>query len=68
MMDLEHTDWYFASLLYDTLYDEIDKRRKHEEEENKRREQEMSTYQQMQDYQSKMMDNMNSFQMPSSYE
>ena len=64
MMDLEHTDWYFANLLFETLYDEIEKKRKHEEEQNKKQEQEMMNYQQMQDYQSKMMDSMSNY-MPS---
>ena len=66
MIDLEHTDWYFAYLLFDTLYDEIEKRRKHEEEQNKQQEQEMAKYQQMQDYQNKMMDSMNNY-MPSNF-
>lgn len=64
MIDIEHTDWYFANLLFETLYDEVEKRRKHEEEQNKKQEQEMANYQQMQDYQSKMMDSMSHY-MPS---
>lgn len=66
MMDLEHTDWYFANLLYETLYDEIEKKRKHEEEENRKQEQEMAKYQNIQDYQSRMMENMNNY-MPSTF-
>lgn len=64
MTDLIHTDWFYADLFYEKLYDEIEKKRKHDEEENKRQEQEMSNYQQMQDYQSKMMENMSHY-MPS---
>ena len=64
MIDLEHTDFFFANMLYETLYEEVKKKQKQQEEENKRQEQEMAGYQQMQEYQSKMMDNMSSF-MPS---
>lgn len=64
MSDLERTDWFFANVLYEKLYDEIDKRRKQQEEDNKRQEQEMANYQQMQDYQSRMMSNINQY-MPS---
>ena len=66
MSDLERSDWYFVSLLYDTLREEIEQEAKRREEENRKQEQEMANYQQMQDYQSKMMDNMNYNQnMPS---
>lgn len=66
MSDLERTDWYFANLLYETLYDEIEKRRKYEEEQNKQHELEMSNYQQMQNYQSQMMNNINQY-MPTGF-
>lgn len=66
MIDLEHTDWYFANLLFEKLYDEIEQKRKHDEEQNKQQEQEMARYQQMQDYQSRMMESMNNY-MPSNF-
>lgn len=64
MSDLLKTDYEFVMFLYDKLEDEFNKKRKQQEEENKKHEQEMANYQQMQDYQSKMMGNMNQF-MPS---
>lgn len=66
MIDLEHTDWYFANLLFEKLYDEIEQKRKHDEEQNKQQEQEMARYQQMQDYQSRMMESMNNY-MPNNF-
>ena len=65
MNDLLHTDWFYADLFFEKLYDEIEQKRKHDEEENKRQEQEMAHYQNMQNMQSKIMDNMNQY-MPQS--
>ena len=61
MMDLEHTDFFFADILYEKLYEDFEKQKKQQEEENKEREREMSNYQQMQDYQSKMMSSLNNY-------
>ena len=58
MADLEHCDWFFVDLLYEMLKDEVEKKNKQQEEDNKKHEQEMANYQQMQDYQSRMMGNM----------
>lgn len=63
MHDLLYTDWFFVDLLYNTLYEEIKQKNKQQEEENRRQEQEMAKYQNMQDYQNKMMDNMNNFNL-----
>ena len=56
--DLDKCDWFFAHNLYEMFAEEVEKKNKQQEEENKRQEQEMANYQQMQDYQSKMMNNM----------
>ena len=66
MSDIERTDYYFADLIYEKLYDDYEQRRKQQEEENRRQEQEMSSYQQMQNYQAQMMNNMNNY-IPSGY-
>ena len=61
MMDLEHTDFFFADILYEKLADEIEKRNKQQEEENREREKEVMNYQQMQDYQSRMMSGLGNY-------
>lgn len=61
IMDLNNTDWFFANLLYEKFADEVEKRNKQQEEENRRQEQEMANYQNMQNFQSKMMDSISHY-------